>query len=140
MIHILNKPLFIFLAIALLPATSLQAQPDQNRYQGRPDAEMRVARLSRALDLSDEQSLQLLEVFQAVDAERQALRRQARLQMKPQICALQLTTVAKISHILDEEQMTRLEDFRASQKLPRARGGQHRPQREDCSDFEAGSS
>ena len=122
----------------LLPAAGLQAQPDQNRYQGPPDAEMRVARLSRTLNLSDEQSLELLEVFQAVDAERQALRQQATLQMKPQICELQLTTLAKMNHILDEAQMARLEDFRASQKPPRAHGGQHRPQREDCSDFEAG--
>ncbi len=140
MIHILNKPLIIFLAVALLPAASLQAQPDQGWRQGPPDAEMRVARLTRALELSDEQSLELLKVFQAIDAERQALRQQATLQMTPQICELQLETVAEINRILDEDQMARLEDFRAKQKPARAHGSQRRPQLEDCSNFEAGSS
>ncbi len=133
----MNQPvttlLAITLAVALFGASQLQAQPDQARNQGPPDAETRVAHLTRALDLSDEQSAELLEVFQAVDEEREALRQQARLQMKPQICELQLATEAEISRILDEEQMARLEDIKAGQKPARARGGQRGMHELDCS-------
>jgi len=117
MIRSFSKLPLVILAVALLPVTYLQAQPDQTRHHGPPGAETRVAHLTRALDLSDEQSARLLEVFQAVDEERQALRQQAMLQMKPQICELQLATKAEISQILDDEQMAKLEDIKAGPGL-----------------------
>ena len=140
MTHLFSKLLFVFLAVVLLPAANLQAQPDQARRHGPPDAEMRVAHLTRALDLSDEQSARLLEVFQAVDEERQALRQQAMMQMKPQICELQLATRAEIGSILDAEQMARLEEIKAGKKPARARGGWRGEHELDCSEFEGDSS
>lgn len=134
MVHSLRKLLFVFPAITLLAASHLQAQPDQAFHHGPPDAEMRVAHLTRALDLSNEQSVELLEVFQAVDEERQALRRQVLLQIKPQLCELQLATEAEISRILDEDQLAELEDIKARHE--NTRGGRRRTHDLDCSDFE----
>jgi hypothetical protein len=134
MIRSFSKLPLVILAVALLPVTYLQAQPDQTRHHGPPGAETRVAHLTRALDLSDEQSARLLEVFQAVDEERQALRQQAMLQMKPQICELQLATKAEISQILDDEQMAKLEDIKAVKKPGRERDGRRGFHDLDCSD------
>lgn len=134
----MNHPTPSLLAITLvLSITSqLQAQPDQARHQGPPDAETRVAHLTGALELSDQQSARLLEVFQAVDEERQALREQAMLQMKPQICELQLATREEIHQILNEEQLAKLETIMAKRKSD----GAHRQWRGahdlDCSAYE----
>lgn len=133
MIHSCSKSLFVFLAIALWPVSSLQAQPDKARHHGPPDAEMRIAHLTRALDLSDEQSAELLEVFQAVDEERQALRQQAMQQMKPKICELQLATEAEINRILDDEQLAGLEEIKADKKSQHSRGGWRGTHDLDCS-------
>ncbi len=133
MVHLFSKLLLVLLAVTLLPATNLQAQPDRAGQHGPPDAETRVAHLTRALDLTDQQSAELLEVFQAVDEEREALRQQARLQMKPQICELQLATEAEVSRILDEKQAAKLEDIKAGQKPARARGDRLGMHELDCS-------
>ena len=134
MIRSFSKLPLVILAVALLPVTYLQAQPDQTRHRGPPGAETRVAHLTRALDLSDEQSARLLEVFQAVDEERQALRQQVMLQMKPQICELQLATKAEISQILDDEQRAKREDIKAAKKPGRERDGRRGFHDMDCSD------
>ena len=104
------------LAFTLFAAGQLQARPDMARHHGPPDAEMRVAHMSRALELSDDQSAQLLELFQAVDEERRAMHEQAMELMKPQICELQLATRAKLEVILDEEQLAQLEEMKASRE------------------------
>ena len=103
------------LALAVFSVSQLQAGSDRGRNHGPPDAEMRVARMSRVLDLSDEQSARLLELFQAVDEERQALHEQAMLQLKPQICEIQASTRAGVSEILDEEQLAQMDEMMALQ-------------------------
>ena len=74
---------------------------------------MRVAHLSRVLGLSDDQSISLLEVFQAVDEERRAMHEQTMELMKPQICELKLATQAELEGILDEVQLAELEEMKA---------------------------
>ena len=124
------------LVVTLFATGQLQARPDMARHHGRPDAEMRVAHMSSALGLSDEQSAQLLELFQSVDEERRAMHEQAMELMKPQICELQLATRAKLEVILDEEQLAQLEEMKASHESDK---GHHRSRGMhdlDCSAFE----
>jgi len=123
----------ITLAATLLPVNQLQAQPDQSRHRGPPSAEMRLAHLSRALELSDEQSVRLLEVFHAVDEERQALHEQAMQEMKPQICELQQATRAEIGEILDDEQLAKLDEMKANRKPGNHHGGWRGLHDLDCS-------
>lgn len=79
---------------------------------GPHDAETRVAHMSRQLDLSDEQSVQLLLVMQAAEEEREALRERIIEQMEPELCALQLDTESEISNILTEDQQAEMEAMR----------------------------
>jgi len=92
---------------ALLTASTVQARPPENddhwRF-GPPNAEMQLARLNQALDLTDEQSVQLLEVLQAAEVERADLHARIMEQMKPEVCALMQGTEAEILTILTPEQ------------------------------------
>ena len=129
--------LTITLALALFPLSQLQAGSDRGRNHGPPDAEMRVARMSRFLELSDEQSARLLELFQAVDEERQALHEQAMLQLKPQICEIQASTRAGVSEILDEEQLAQMDEMMALHESKGRKGRKGRGMQDlDCSEFE----
>ncbi len=105
--------LTITLAVTLFAASQLQAGSDRDRRHGPPDAEMRVAHMSRALELSDEQSAQLLDLFQAVDEERRAMHEQTMELMKPQICELKLATQTELEGILDEVQLAEMEEMKA---------------------------
>jgi len=92
---------------ALLTATTLQARPpesDDHWRFGPPDAEMQLARLNQALDLTDEQSAQLLRVLQAAEVERADLHARIMEQMQPEICALMQATEAEILAVLTPEQ------------------------------------
>jgi hypothetical protein len=138
--HKMTTFLATALALALVPAGQLQAQPDKRKHHRSPGAEMRVAHLTRALELSDEQSAQLLEVFQAVDQERMALRQQVAQQMKPQFCELKQATEEEISRILDDDQLARLEEIKSERQTDRPRGGWREDHDLDCSDGAADSS
>ncbi len=134
--HPITTLLTITLMVTPFAASQLQAGPDRGRHHGRPDAEMRVAHMSSALGLSDEQSAQLLELFQAVDEERRALHEQAFQQVKPQICELQLATRAEINEILNEEQLAQLEEMKASRESDNDRRSSRGMHDLDCSEFE----
>lgn len=134
--HPITALFALTLSFILIPAGPLQAQPDRARHHGPPDAEMRVAHLTRALELSDQQAVRLLEVLQAVDEERQALRQQAMLEMKPQICELQLATEEEIQLILDQEQLAKMEEIMASHKSDSPHRQWRRVHDLDCSEFE----
>jgi len=112
--HSNSKRLVLALLIALLPASLLQAQSSQNWHHGPPDAETRVARLTTALDLSDEQSAELLAFFQTMDQERLALREQMIQEMVPQICAHRADTEAELARILSQEQLALMEELKAN--------------------------
>lgn len=110
--------------VVLLLTGAAHAQTGHKRpdhFRGPPDAEQRVAHLSRALDLSDEQSVRLLEVFQAADEEKAVLHEMAREQMKPQICALRLGVEAELREILTPQQLSELDEIKAGRE-PTGRG------------------
>ena len=96
-------------------AALAQAQRhDQPRNADRPwhhaprSAEQQLAHLDLALELTDEQSLQLLEVLQVAEAEREALHARAMESFQPEICALRQNTEADILAILTPEQAENL--------------------------------
>ena len=134
--HPITPLLTTILAVTVFAAGQLQARPDMARHHGRPDAEMRVAHMSSALGLSDQQSAQLLELFQDVDEERRAMHEQTMELMKPQICELQLETWTAVNKILDDDQQFQLEEMKASRESDK---GHHRSRGMhdlDCSAFE----
>ena len=102
----------LILAGLLTTSTALaQAQrADPSRSPDRPwhheprGAEQQLAHLDLALGLTDEQSLQLLEVLQLAEAEREALHARAMESFQPEICALRRNTEADIFAILTPEQ------------------------------------
>jgi len=87
------------------PDTQAGQRPDPQAWHMPPaGAEQQLAHLSEALQLSDEQSLQLLEVLQAARDEREILRARFFEQMQPEICAQMRNTKADILAILTPEQ------------------------------------
>jgi Spy/CpxP family protein refolding chaperone len=122
--HLNSKRLVLVLLIALFPASVLQAQHNQSWQHGPPDAETRVAHLTSALDLSDEQSADLLAFFQTTDQERLALREQMIQEMAPQICALRADTEAELARILSPEQLALMEELKADRQQ-RGQGKRH---------------
>ena len=87
------------------PATHDWQRPDpQGWHTPRAGAEQQLARLSEQLQLSDEQSLQLLEVLQAAQHQRQELHALIMEQMQPEICAQMRNSEADILAILTPEQ------------------------------------
>jgi hypothetical protein len=114
--HAKSKWLVLALLVILLPASVLQAQSNQHWQHGPPDAETRLARLTSALDLSDEQSAELLAFFQNMDQERLALREQIIREMTPQICAHRADTEAELARILSQEQLAWMEELKANRQ------------------------
>lgn len=101
------------LALALLLAAPLvygSASADRTRsnddgwMQGPPGAAQQLARLDRALDLSDDQAARLLDILQVAEAERAALHARVIEQMQPEICALRNSTESEILAVLTDEQ------------------------------------
>jgi Spy/CpxP family protein refolding chaperone len=137
-----NRSRIAFAAALLLVAASAVARQDggphgdRSGHRGPPDAEMRVAKMTQMLELTDEQSAQLLVVMQDLDVEREALHDRMLEQMKPELCDLQLRTESEINGILTPEQRVLLEEQKESRPLrnrDRSRGGMGRL---DCSEFE----
>ncbi len=119
-----KKPLLLaaFVLAALLPAVAALAQAERSDrfwHHGPPGAERQLAHLDRALNLTDEQSLQLLEVLQVAEAERAALHDRIMESLRPDLCALKQSTEAEILAILTPEQA---ETF---QQLHQERAGRH---------------
>ena len=121
-------------------AALAQAQrPDQPRNPDRlwhhapRGAEQQLAHLDRVLELTDEQSLRLLEVLQLAEAEHKALHARAMESFQPEICALRQGTEADILAILTPEQAENFQQ--AQQKRDGRREGHHGPML-DCPDEE----
>ena len=95
---------------ALTFAAAAMAEPPRAKgaggewHHGPPGAEKMLARLDQSLELSDEQSAELLAVLQAADAERWALHERVMAQFRPEICALMQDTDADILALLTAEQ------------------------------------
>jgi len=137
----INKLLVVFVT-SLLLATSVAAQQnrgdrgDQGNHYGPPDAETRVARMTGLLDLSDEQSAQMLEIMQEVDAERAALHNQAFRQIEPEVCALQLSVEAQLRNILTADQMAILDERKSERGQARSHNKHNGMGPLDCSAYE----
>ena len=132
-----KKPVLVatlFLAIMLTAGMALAQTErlDRQWHHGPPGAAQKLAHLDRALDLSDEQASQLLDVLQAAEAEREALHAQAMDAYRPEICALRQTTEAEIRAILTPEQVARLEQLH--QERAGRRDGRRGPPELDCPD------
>ena len=92
--------------------------------------------MTKKLDLSDEQSAQMLQLMQAIDLERDALNEQIRQQMKPELCELQLRAEADIESILNESQLAEFTAAQDERGRKRSRNNRPGPHDVDCSEFE----
>lgn len=141
------KTIFIVTITALMFAAGASAQNgqgnggpraqggDQGGHHGPVDAETRVAHMTRFLDLTDEQSMALLEILQAVDQERMALHEEAFQQLEPEICALQKNVEEEIRNILNDDQVALLEEKKRERENDRF-GKSWRGMHLDCSAYE----
>jgi Spy/CpxP family protein refolding chaperone len=105
----------LFLAAILLSSAAMAQNRGggQGWHDGPPSAEQKLAHISQALGLSDEQAVQMLEIFQASEGERAAIHDRMMEDYRPEICALKQDTEANIASILTAEQ---LEKFEAMQQ------------------------
>ena len=130
-----KRPLLMaaFALAALLPAAAALAQAERTEHfwhHGPPGAERQLAHLDRALELTDEQSLQLLEVLQVAEAERAALHERIMESLHPDLCALKQSTEEEILAILTPEQaetFQQLHEERANRHEERHAGRHGRP-------------
>ena len=135
-----NRFLLALLAAFILVSVNASAGQDRERNgdrperHGPPDAEMRVAKMTQQLDLSDEQSADLLVVMQGLDIERNALREEMQAQMEPELCRLQISTEREIATILTAEQLIQLEEKKGQRDGKRR--GRRGMENLDCSAYE----
>lgn len=100
----------------LLMAGSALAQPPGGGHDWHHrsfGAEEHLAKLDEALDLSDEQSEQLLPILQEAEANRRALHERVMEAHRTEICALMEDTHAQILAVLTAEQAEEFEDLKA---------------------------
>ena len=107
----LMKPAVLIASISLLTSLPLAAQQSSwdvgERRHGFPSAEQKLARLTETLDLTDDQSLRLLEVLHAARADHDALHARMMDTFGGEICALRASTETEILAILTPEQAAR---------------------------------
>jgi len=100
---------------ALFAAGTVMADPfGQNEYGpggfrhgGPPSAERQLAWLHEQLDLTEEQSVELLPLLQARQAKQEELRARILDEMRPEMCALKQAADADILEVLTPEQADR---------------------------------
>lgn len=108
----LNKPLIILTLAGLLASASAFAQKgngpggnDGDWMRGhKPTVEERLARISDALDLTPEQSVQMLQVLQEHEQQRLALHEETMALMGDRICAQREAHEQAVLDILTAEQ------------------------------------
>ena len=103
------KPIVSILAVAsLIAAGSTFAQQqhkgDRDWHKGPPSVEEKLARISDALDLTDQQSTEMLAVLQEQESNREALHQRTMEIMGAEICAQKAQAEEAILAILDAEQ------------------------------------
>ena len=121
------------IAISILAISSLLAagnvfakhpKSDRNGHQGPPGVEEQLARISRSLELSDAQSVEMLVILQQADMNRTALHEQSMEIMGAEICAQKAQTEEEILSILDAEQAESFMQLKAERE-ERAQGRSH---------------
>jgi hypothetical protein len=144
------KPIVSILAAAsLLAAGSAFAQQQQQPQHGArdwqkgpPSVEEKLARLSAMLDLSDEQSAEMLAVLQIQESNRQALQERTMEIMGAEICTQKAQAEEAILAILNTDQAELFLQMQEDRQIrpnsrTRSRKG-HDPL--DCSGYEGGDS
>jgi Spy/CpxP family protein refolding chaperone len=135
----LSKTISVLAVASLLTAGSVVAQnhKDDNDWQKRPPStEEKLARISTALGLSDEQSVQMLVVLQQQTENRAALHEQKMELLGPEICAQRAETEDAILAILTAEQtelFLQIKEDRQSNPDRKGHAGK-RPGELDCPD------
>jgi hypothetical protein len=135
----LSKTISVLAIASLLSAGSVVAlnHKDDNDWQKRPpSAEEKLARISTALGLSDEQSVQMLVVLQQQAENRAALHEQKMALLGPEICAQRAETEDAILAILTAEQtelFLQIKEDRQSNPDRKGHAGK-RPGELDCPD------
>jgi len=135
----LSKAASVLAVASLLSAGSVVAQhhKDDSDWQKRPaSTEEKLARISTALGLSDEQSVQMLVVLQQQAENRAALHQQKMTLLGPEICAQRAETEDAILAILTAEQtelFLQIKEDRQNNPDRKGHAGQ-RPGELDCPD------
>jgi Spy/CpxP family protein refolding chaperone len=96
----------------LLTAGGALAGPpdhDGSWRMGPPGPEQRLARLAEGLDLSPEQSRQMLQLLQDAEADHQAVRTRFFEEAGPELCAIRQNTETDILALLTPEQAAQLQ-------------------------------
>jgi hypothetical protein len=141
------KPIVSILAVAsLLAAGGAFAQQQQrggkNWHKGPPSVEEKLARISAALDLSDEQSAEMLAVLQEAESNKEALHQRTMEIMGAEICAQKARAEEAILAILDTEQaelFLQMKEDRPSRAHNRTRSRKDHDA-PDCSEYAGGDS
>ena len=110
-LHHLVLPLLMVCAVASADPDAPPGPPG-GRGWGPPDPQQHVARLTEELGLNEDQAAELLEIFTAADAEREALRAQHEADM----CALHNGVDDQVRSVLTSSQQAELDDLRAEFK------------------------
>jgi len=103
----LSKMVSILAIASLLTTGSVLAQnrqSDNDWQKGPPTAEEKLARISAALNLSGDQSQEMLRLLQEEGEQRAALHEQTMMLMGPEICAQRAAHEEAMLAILDQEQ------------------------------------
>jgi hypothetical protein len=137
----LSKTISIFAIVGLMAAGTALAQNQQgvrDWHKDPPSVEEKLARISAALDLSDEQSVEMLVILQQQEEARVALHEQTMALIGPEICAHKFESEEAILAILTAAQTETFLQIRGERQLKaekhdrgrRGRGGDL-----DCSGY-----
>jgi len=135
----LIRMISILAVVSLLAAGSAFAEKQyggRDWQKGPPSVEERLARISAALDLSGEQSLEMLAILQEQEENKAALHEQMMEIMGPEICAQRAQTEEAILGILTAEQTElylQIREDRQGKSRKKGRGGNGNAEL-DCSD------
>lgn len=131
----------VMVLASFLAVGNANAQPpkaDRDWHKGPPSVEEKLARISNALDLSDEQSAEMLAILQGQEGDRKALHEHTMAIMGAEICAQRAQAEEEILSILDADQAELFRQMKADRKV---RGGDRNRSRRsggdlDCAEFE----
>lgn len=125
-------------AAMLTGITALAGGPERDGpwRMGPAGPEQRLARLSEQLDLSPEQSRQMLQLLQAAADDHEAVRERFFEQFGPEICAIRQNTEADILALLTPAQVAQFELLKAQRDEKQIRQRNGVSARHDCSAYD----
>jgi len=113
------KNLMLFVLPLLIVCASTFADSESRRSDkgwGPPTPEKHVARLTEELGLDESQAAELLKIFTAADAEREALRAQHEELIRKDMCALHDSVSEQVTTVLTPAQQVQLDEMHAAKK------------------------